>query len=115
MSIVKSRLQDVPEGALRLSKTNNYIQYYHCTEENKIGKYIGKGNETLIQKLAQKSYDEKVMRLIEKRIKQIEKLANDYENDEIKKIYLKQHKEGQYLIEPVELTWEQKLNKWNRV
>ena len=73
LSIVKNRLQDVPEGSLRLSKTKNYIQYYHCTEENKFGKYIGKGNESFIQRLDQKSYDEKVMRLIEKRIKQIEK------------------------------------------
>ena len=112
LSIVKNRLQDVPEGSLRLSKTKNYIQYYHCTEENKFGKYIGKGNESFIQRLAQKSYDEKVMRLIEKRIKQIEKLADDYENDEIEKIYLKQHRERQCLIEPVEPTWEQKLNKW---
>ena len=37
-------LKDAPEGTLRLSQSNNYLQFYHCTEENKQGKYIIKGN-----------------------------------------------------------------------
>lgn len=52
---------------MRLSKSNEYIQYYHCTEENKSGKYIAKGNDELIQALAQKSYDERLLQLAEKR------------------------------------------------
>ena len=63
------RLDNVPEGTLRLSETNSYVQFYHCTKENKLGKYIVKGNEELIQKLAQKSYDEKVLKVAEKRLK----------------------------------------------
>ena len=33
-------LKDAPKGTLRLSQSNNYLQFYHCTEENKQGKYI---------------------------------------------------------------------------
>ena len=66
IKVVQVQLKTMPEGSLRLSKSKEYIQYYHCTEENKIGKYIVNGNDELIQALAQKSYDEKLLQLAEK-------------------------------------------------
>lgn len=39
----------------------------------------------MIQKLAQKSYDEKIFKLAGKRLKQIKKITNDYADDEIEK------------------------------
>ncbi len=106
------RLKDAPNGTLRLSQSNNYLQFYHCTDENKLGKYITKGNDELIQKLAQKSYDDRVLRLAEKRLNQIKKLLRDYEDDEIEKIFIKEHKERQRFIQPAEPTWEQRLSEW---
>ena len=47
----KMRLEDVPEGSLRISKSNAHFQFYHCTDENKVGKYIAKGNEAFIKRL----------------------------------------------------------------
>lgn len=88
ISISKISLKDAPNGTLRLSQSNNYLQFYHCTEENKLGKYITKGNDELIRKLAQKSYDE------------------------IEQIFLKEHKERQRIIHPVEPTWEHRLKEW---
>ena len=67
ISMTKMRLNNVPKGTLRISQSNSYRQFYHCTDENKLGKYIAKGNEDLVQQLAQKSYDEKVLKLAEKR------------------------------------------------
>lgn len=58
IKVVQVQLETMPEGSLRLSKNKKYIQYYHCTAENKLGKYIVKENDELIQALAQKSYDE---------------------------------------------------------
>ena len=102
----------MPEGSMRLSKSNEYIQYYHCTEENKSGKYIAKGNDELIQALAQKSYDERLLQLAEKRLKQIDRILVDYEEDEIEKIFKKEHAERQRLIQPIEPTWEQRVKMW---
>lgn len=110
--ISKMRLKDAPEGTLRLSRSNNYLQFYHCTEENKLGKYITKGNDELIHKLAQKSYDDKTLRVAEKRINQIKKLLKDYEDDEIEQVFMKEHKERQRFIKPVEPTWDQSLEVW---
>ena len=109
---VKNRLEHAPNGQLRVSKSHKHVQYYCCTEEKKSGNYIHKQDVSLAKQLAQKSYDEKVYKLAERRIKQIKKLVKDYSDDELEQIYLKEHVERQKLIEPVEPTWEQKLNEW---
>ncbi len=110
----KIRLKEAPEGTLRLSKSHDCIQYYHGTGGSKRGTYIEAGNKELPRKLAQKSYDEKVIRLAEKRVSQIKSLIKDYEDDEIERIYLGEHIERQKLIRPVEPTWEQMLNEWRQ-
>lgn len=109
---VKDRLDLAPEGSLRLSKSHNHVQYYCCKEENKSGNYISKNNFDLARKLAQKSYDKKVLELAEKRLSQIRKITKDYTDDEIEKIFWNEHVERQKLIEPIELTWEQKVSEW---
>lgn len=113
--ISEERLKDVPEGSLRLSKTKSYTQYYHCTNENKLGKYISKGNEKLVQRLIQKSYDEKVLRLLEKRLKHLDKFLKGYEDDEVEKIFYKEHPERQRFIQTVEPTWEEKIKEWKSI
>jgi hypothetical protein len=108
----KTRLGQAPEGRLRLSKSHNQVQYYCCTEENKSGNYIPKEKIYLARGLAQKSYDEKVLQLAEKRYAQIRKLIKDYTDDELEMIYLKEHVERRKLMQPVEPTWEQQVEMW---
>ena len=108
----KMQLNNTPKGTLRLSQSNSHVQFYHCTAENKLGKYIAKGNEKLVQQLAQKSYDEKVLKVAEKRLNQINRFLKDYEDDEIEQVFLNEHIERQRLIQPAEQTWEQKLVEW---
>lgn len=74
--------------------------------------YIGKENQELVSVLAQKTYNQKVLNFAEKRLSQITKLAKEYEDDEIANLYLQEHRERQKLIQPIELTREQKLHDW---
>ena len=67
---------------------------------------------TLIRSLAQKTYDERVLRLAKKRISQIQKITKDYEDNEIENVYLDEHSERQKLIKPIEPTWEMRLKEW---
>ncbi len=111
--VTQERLENVPEGRLRISCVNNQPYYYHCTETNKqTGKYIAKENRQLVQRLAQKTYDKKVLKLAEKRLSQIKSITRDYEDAEIEKIYKKERRERQRFIQPVELIWEQKIERW---
>lgn len=108
----KAQLKNVPEGSLRLSKSHGKYQYYQCTDNKKKGKYLCKDKMTLIRGLAQKTYDERVLRLAKKRISQIQKITKDYEDNEIENVYLDEHSERQKLIKPIEPTWEMRLKEW---
>ena len=108
-----ARLKNAPEGTLRLSGCRKSIQYYRCLPGGrKNGEYLPKSREKLIRALAQKSYDEKVVRLAEKRLAQIRDILADYEDDEFEKLLLAEHPERQKLIRPAEISWEQRLKKW---
>lgn len=111
---VKEELEEAPEGTLRISKGKKYCQYYYCTEENKRGSYIQKSNEKLMSRLAQKAYDQKVLKLVQKRLQQINKILKEYEDDEIEKVYYKENEERRKLIRPVEPTWEEKISSWKQ-
>ena len=107
------RLENVPQGMLHLSSCKNQVQYYHYLPgEKKRGSYIPKANRELPCQLAQKSYDEKVLKLAARRLKQIQKILNDYEDEEIDTIFLKEKPWRQELIQPVEPIWEQKEKEW---
>ena len=66
---VQEELKQLPEGTLRLSKSQKYCQYYHYTGENKHGSYIEKSNEKLVCDLAQKAYDQKILKIAEKHLR----------------------------------------------
>ena len=45
-------------------------------------------------RLAQKSYDEKIKKFVEKRLPQITRILQNYERDDMEKIYIREGKEG---------------------
>ena len=97
----KEQLKDAPQGTLRLTHTKQSVQYY-CSlpGEKRIDKYISKNNTELVRRLAQKSYDKKILKQAERRLHQI------------RKIFWQEHKERQKLIQPAEPLWEQQLETW---
>ena len=114
--IVDSRLVNVPSGTLRVTKSKNCIQYIQCvedcTEQGYKLSYIKKQDMSIAYRLAQKSYDQKIQKLVDRRIKHIEKISREYEDNEIEEIYNNLHPARKTLIKPVEIPWEQKLADW---
>lgn len=107
------QLKDVPQGTLRISSSGKWTQYYHCTPGGRRnGTYIPKNKERLIRELAQKSYDKKVLKLVQRRLSQLRTLTREYEDEELEQIYLKENPEKQKLIQPAEPTWAQRLAAW---
>lgn len=106
------QMKNLPEGTLRVSVDKGYPRYYRCQEGDKVGNYIRKQDKEIAQKLAQKEYNSKVLQLIQKRLKQIENIIKDYEDDEIEKCFYGEHAAKQKLIVPVEQTWQDKMKDW---
>ena len=111
---LESELAGAPEGTLRITKSNGYSQYYNHLSDSfqKNGKYLPRTEETLIKGLAQKSYDKKLLKLVEKRLKQLKQITKDYQDDELEEVFQKQAMERKCLVNPVEPTKEQKIKKW---
>ncbi|SFU83578.1 hypothetical protein [Butyrivibrio sp. M55] len=117
--IVDSRLADVPEGTLRVTTSKKNIQYIQCvengTEQGYKLSYIKKKDMPLAYRLAQKSYDQKIKRLVDRRVKQLDKLVKEYEDNEVEEIYDKLHHIRKTMINPVEIPWEKRLAEWKSV
>ena len=105
---LRKELEDMPEGTLRVSKSHNYTQFYHVKKENdmKCQKFLQKSEMDLVRKLAQKSYDEKVLRIAEKRLQQMKSLVGTYHDNEIEEVYKKEHPARKAFVIPVEPTLE---------
>lgn len=66
----------------------------------------------LVKALAQKTYNEKILRYTEKTTKQIGRLLENYEDDKVEKIYKSENIKRQKLIMPIEATYEQIIEQW---
>ena len=117
--VVDKRLVNTPEGNLRITTSGKHAQYMHCMKDNGIykkqGKYLKKEDIPLVKALAQKTYDQKIKRLVEKRLKQIQTIIKDYSDNEIENIYIKMISTRQNLVNPVEKTWDQVVSDWKSI
>ena len=100
-----------PSGKLRISVDGGKVRYYHCTDD-RFGSYISKDNTELARRLAQKTYNDAVIKKAESRLKLITRSLKDYSDDEIEQIYQSSHGERQVLITPVEPTAQQLEEQW---
>lgn len=113
----EQNLVGTPEGRLRISHSRKKTLYYHCTNDNPNmnGVYIPKKQEELARALAQKAYDEKVLKLAKRRTAQLEKMLLDYQDFEIEEVYEEQREERKILITPVEEDWASMFERWNKL
>jgi hypothetical protein len=117
--VVEKRLVDIPEGNLRITSSGKHIQYMHCKEKegiyHKQGEYLKKEDMPLVRRLAQKAYDQKIKRLVDKRLKQIQNMNKDYADNEIENVFTLMNVKRQELVNPVEMTWQQTVSAWKTI
>jgi hypothetical protein len=109
--------KNTPTGHLRIEQKNGgrRIQFYHCTSTNSPrGAYIPISKAILAKNLAQKDYDSKLIKLLQRQITALEKLIKVYEK-KVTELYTKLCPARQRLIEPVTLTDAQYIEEWNKV
>ena len=62
-------LKAAPDGTLRLCRHGDKVQYYHRTDaKDTNGVYLKEKDVKLVSKLAQKDYDRKALKAIEKEL-----------------------------------------------
>lgn len=116
LQVTKKRIEEAPNGTLRITNRGNYQQYYHRIDpKDTKGVYICKTQEMLVHSLAQKDYDKKLIKEVEKQIEMLDLCLNKYKSMAIEEIYENLHELRKPLIRPVILPIEQYIQKWNTI
>ena len=112
----KRSITNMPEGVLRINKSKGRYNYY-CIKDNssRNGEYIPKVNIQLAAQLAQKSYDQKVLKAAERELVAIERYRAWMPEYKVEDIYECLHPERQKLVVPVEEPIEEFIAKWEAV
>ncbi len=109
--------KNTPPGHLRIEQKNGgrRIQFYHCTSTaHPRGAYIPGSQAALANRLAQKDYDAKLIKLLQRQLSVLEKLLR-LSDAQISGLYTKLCPARQRLIIPVTLTDQQYIEAWNNI
>ena len=107
------KLSSAPEGALRISHTKEKVQYYHRgSKSEKRGSYISKNKTELIIGLAQKSYDNKLLKILQQEIRAVKAYLRLSPSDNPSELYEKMHQDKKNLIMPLIETGTTFRKKW---
>ena len=115
LSEIKKKLQnqlaDVPEGTLHVHKFEGgkYFQYYVYLDGQE--RYLSTRDYKTMQALAQKTYNEKVLAIIESRLRSARRLLKAYKQN-IKDVYLMMPDARKKLITPIISTDEEFIRQW---
>ncbi|MCQ2530764.1 MAG: hypothetical protein MJ086_05850 [Lachnospiraceae bacterium] len=111
---VEKSLKTETQGTLRTHMAHGkYPQYYHVTEPGAPrGHFLQKSEIGIAKKLAQKEYDQKIMKVLERNER---KLMNEMDEDlthQLVAVYQGMSVAKQMLIKPYVLSDEEYLEKW---
>lgn len=107
------------KGILRTSYSCGSCQYYLRTEENESryprGQYLHKNDMDIARKIAQRDYNQKMLKEIEKQLKIVEKAILQLQNNKLEEIYRKESEARQKLLRPLVLPIEDYVKQWEAV
>ena len=111
--IKEKNLENAPNGRLRISIEENNTRYYFRHEGgNTNGKYLRTPNNVLVKQLAQKTYDEKILKNLKTESFYLNKLCQFYKKNDVNRIFQKLTEERKKLVEPITLENDKYAQKW---
>lgn len=106
-------LVNTPDGFLRICSYREHPQYYHRQDPKDLnGVYIRKSDIKTAQMLAQKDYDQKILRAAKIEYKSIKQYLASYSKKTMEQVYESLHKDRQKLITPIQETEQQYRANW---
>lgn len=107
-------LRDAPEGSVRISSFRGKVKPYYIEEgaKNTQGRYIPHKDRAFAAALAQKDYDERIIRTARDELKTLNILIRKYENGTCEDVYGKLSIPRRELVVPVMETDEEFVRKW---
>lgn len=118
-SIIKEtnkRLEKVPKGKLRISgKKSNREYYYIDAEKKQNGRYLKIKERVLAEQIAQRDYDNSLVKSLNIRRKTIEQFLKRYERNGINDVYENTNIYRKELLKKVYISDEEYVRQWENV
>ena len=118
-SIIKEtnkRLEKVPKGKLRISgKKSNREYYYIDAEKKQNGRYLKIKERVLAEQIAQRDYDNSLVKSLNIRRKTIEQFLKRYERNGINDVYDNTNIYRKELLKKVYISDEEYVRQWENV
>lgn len=113
----KKSYEKAPQGRIRISQNGGHPEYYLVTERGSLrGKYLPHSQKTLARQLAQKDYDARLIKLLQKEISTLQNYMKQTSNGRaIPELYDSLCPARRSLITPAILTNEQYAARWQDV
>lgn len=114
--LIKRLQRDIsvaPEGALRIIANKKKYQYYHRhTKQDSQGEYIPVKLASIATALAQKDYDERLLKTLEQQSKAIERFLKEFDPDAAIQVFEKLNEPRKQLVTPVFISDKEYVDKW---
>ncbi len=109
----RRQLERLPEGRLRIAGKKGRPQYYQSVSERDM--YLHVKDRTVAEQLAQRRYCEKIIRQVEKELRQMESLAAVYQEDLLAEAWKEMNPLRRELIHPLDIPDEEYARIWSEV
>ena len=110
---LRQALCRAPEGSLKISHPHGKIEYCSYLPGNPpVTKCIRKNNPELAAALAQKDYNQRLLKLLEKKLAFQKRMIASCPQQSIDNVYLSLSPDRQALVKPIRLTDEQYIKAW---
>lgn len=112
----EAALKNSPKGSLRVNKHGRGFQYYWYTSSEKHnGVYLKHSEQALVKALAQKEYDQKVLRCAYKEIELLRRLNELYKKAMLEDVFEKMALGKQSLVNSVWLPDKMYVEQWEKI
>ncbi len=117
LAVTQKHLANTPQGHLRVSQKGHNPEFYQITEPgDTLGSYIPHAKLPLARRLAQKDYDNRLIKQLKQEIQALQKyLAQTKGGSALTAIYTKLCPARQQLVTPITLTNAQYAAQWQAV
>ena len=114
--LVTKRLKNAPEGSLKIVRKGRRAELYHRTgKADKEGTYLNKSRLTLAKKLAQKDYDSRAAKILDRKINLLAVLEKSYPKKDLEALYDAYPQKVKQYIKPLVLSPEEYCSRWEKV
>ena len=108
---LEKRIQEFPEGSIKIRKINHNVYYCFCLGEKEV-RYLSYDDNELIKQLVQKSYLKTTLKVAKEELRAIDKLANNYPVITLEDIYSTLSDERKEYASPIIPGDAESANKW---